>query len=101
MSLVPETLVEPPAQGWTSGFVRTLRVGSPRPGRSGSVVGQSVAAEHVVRVRRAAAVAMDRHPGPVGDLLAATLAAYADQGWRGAPTGLSERLVAELLADPA
>ncbi|SDG67570.1 hypothetical protein [Pseudonocardia oroxyli] len=96
MSLVPETLVEPPAQGWTSGFVRALR-----PGCSEPVVSEPAVSEHLARVRRAAAVAVDRHPGPVGHLLAATLVAYADQGWRGAPAGLSERLVAELLADPA
>ena len=45
--------------------------------------------------------ALQEEGAGIGDLLAATLVAYADQGWRGAPGGLSERLVAELLASAA
>jgi hypothetical protein len=55
--------------------------------------------EHVLRIRRAVSVALDRYPGAVGQLIAAELLDYADQGWRGEAEGLSERLVADLLGE--
>lgn len=84
-------LAEPPVRGFTAGPIRALRMTAPRP-RPG-------VSEHTVRVRRAAETALDRYPGSVGQLVAAELLDYADQGWRGDPRGLSERLVSGLLAE--
>ncbi|GAA4560648.1 hypothetical protein [Pseudonocardia xishanensis] len=90
--ILADVLAQPPARGFTTGPIRTLRPGPPRP-RAG-------ATEHTARVRRAVEAALDRYPGPVGQLVAAELLDYADQQWRGEPLGLSERLVARLLGEP-
>ncbi|WP_037043353.1 hypothetical protein [Pseudonocardia halophobica] len=84
-------LLEPPAGRWTSGRIRARRPWNPRPA--------PLDTEAVLRIRRAAGVALDRYPGPVGQLIAAELLDYADQGWRGDAEGLSERLVADLLGE--
>jgi hypothetical protein len=55
--------------------------------------------EDMLRIRRAAGVALDRYPGTVGQLIASELLGYADQGFRGEPDGLSERLIADLLSE--
>ncbi|WP_433506834.1 hypothetical protein ACQP04_10340 [Pseudonocardia halophobica] len=87
-------LLEPPAGRWTSGPIRARRPRDPRPVRPAPLD-----TEAVLRIRRAAGVALDRYPGPVGRLIAAELLDYADQGWRGDAEGLSERLVADLLGE--
>jgi len=84
-----DALVEPPVRGFTAGPIRALRLSPPRP--------QPIVSEHSARVRRAVQVALDRYPGPVGQLVAAELLDYADQTFRGDPRGLSERLVSGLL----
>lgn len=86
-------LLEPPAGRWTTGPIRTRRPWTPPPALS------PLDTEDVLRIRRAAGAALDRYPGPVGQLIAAELLDYADQRWRGAAEGLSERLVADLLGE--
>ncbi|MCE3552257.1 hypothetical protein LWC33_12405 [Pseudonocardia sp. RS11V-5] len=87
-------LLEPPAGRWTTGPIRTRPPWTVRPARP-----TPLETEDVLRVRRAVSVALDRYPGPVGQLIAAELLDYADQAWRGEPEGLSERLVADLLGE--
>jgi hypothetical protein len=55
--------------------------------------------EQMVRVRRAARRAREVYPGAIGEVLAAELYSYADQGWRSPDHGLPERLIRELLGD--
>jgi hypothetical protein len=62
---------------------------------------QPLLSDHYLRVRRAVTAALDRYPGPVGQAVASALLDYAEQDWCGEPTGLSERLVTELLEEPA
>ncbi|WP_345378096.1 hypothetical protein [Pseudonocardia yuanmonensis] len=76
---------------WTSGPIRARRPWTPRPSPS------PLNTDDVLRIRRAAGVALDRYPGAVGQLIASELLDYADQGFRGDPEGLSERLIADLL----
>lgn len=52
------------------------------------------------RCRNAANTARRRYPGPVGELLARELDAFADFGFRVSQGALMQRLVAELLAPP-
>jgi hypothetical protein len=85
-------VLEPPAGRWTTGPIRTRRPLTPQPAPP------RLDTADVLRIRRAAGVALDRYPGPVGKLIAGELLDYADQGWRGDGEGLSERLVADLLA---
>jgi hypothetical protein len=89
-------VLEPPAVRWTTGPIRTRRPWTVRPAPL------PLDTADVLRIRRAAGAALDRHPGPVGQLVAKELLDYADQGFRGDPDGLSERLIADLLsaADP-
>jgi hypothetical protein len=82
---------EPQVHGWTTGAIQALRVNAPRP--------RPVVSDQVLRVRRAAAVALRRYPAPIGAVLASTLMEYAEQGWVGDPAGLSERLVTTLLTE--
>jgi hypothetical protein len=44
---------------------------------------EAVSCGHFVRARRAAEVAAERYPGPVGRVLAGALLDYAEQGWAG------------------
>lgn len=53
------------------------------------------------RARAAAAFALRVHPGAVGLLLARELTAYAEFGWRFPRDGLTESVVAEILASTA
>ena len=86
-------VLEPPAGRWAAGPIRTRRPWTARPASA------PLDTEDVLRIRRAVSVALDRYPGPVGQLIAAELLDYADQGWRGAAEGLSERMVADLLGE--
>ncbi|OLT22297.1 hypothetical protein BJF78_07570 [Pseudonocardia sp. CNS-139] len=52
-------------------------------------------------VREAAARALETHPGPVGEVLARELRAYALFGHRFGGDGLIHRLATEILAHPA
>ncbi|GAA1283367.1 hypothetical protein GCM10009609_55180 [Pseudonocardia aurantiaca] len=57
--------------------------------------------EYVTWVREAAARALDTHPGPVGEVLARELRAYAQFGYRFGTDGLLDRLAGDILARPA
>lgn len=53
------------------------------------------------RLRAAALHAKRAYPGPIGDLLARELTAYADFGYRFAVDGLLVRLATDVLRTPA
>lgn len=53
------------------------------------------------RLRAAAHHAKRAYPGPIGDLLARELTAYADFGYRFAADGLVVRLATDVLSTPA
>ncbi|MCW0211741.1 MAG: hypothetical protein OJJ54_00115 [Pseudonocardia sp.] len=55
--------------------------------------------EDAIRIRRAARRAREAYPGPVGEVLAAELSSYVEQGWRAPDHGLPERLVRDVLDD--
>lgn len=65
---------------------------SNKPGR--------ISQQELTRVRTAAMRATKVHPGPVGELLARELRAYADFGFRFGCDGVMERLAAHLLCAP-
>jgi hypothetical protein len=56
---------------------------------------------YVAWVREAAARALDVHPGPVGEVLARELRAYAKFGHRFGGDGLLHRLAADIHAHPS
>jgi hypothetical protein len=53
------------------------------------------------RIRAAASHARRAVPGPLGEVAARELSAYADLGFRGDPDGLVTRLARQVLALPA
>lgn len=57
-----------------------------------------IRAQELARIRTAARRATALHPGPMGELLARELRAFADFGHRFGPDALIERLAAEVLA---
>lgn len=61
--------------------------------RDGKLDGQELR-----RLRGAALHAKRVYPGPVGDLLARELHAYADLGYRFLPNALMDRLATEILS---
>ncbi|MGH3569260.1 MAG: hypothetical protein ACRDRH_25205 [Pseudonocardia sp.] len=61
--------------------------------RNGKLDGQELR-----RIRGAALHAKQVYPGPVGDLLARELHAYADLGYRFLPNALMDRLATEILS---
>ncbi|WP_214370844.1 hypothetical protein [Pseudonocardia sp. H11422] len=55
----------------------------------------------VVRIRVAAARALQVYPGPVGQLVARELYAYLELGWLLPHDGLAERIIRDVLDSPA
>lgn len=66
----------------------------------GNRPGGRIPARELARVRRAARQAGATYPGPVGEILARELRAYADFGYRFGDDSLLDQVTAELLDPP-
>ncbi|MGD9532135.1 hypothetical protein [Pseudonocardia sp.] len=75
--------------------------GQPPGWFEGATTAEPLQRHECSRLRAAAAHARRVYPGPVGEVLARELVAYADFGYRGSDDALIPRLARQVLAMPS